>query len=285
MPPKAWCFIPTNGSSKDEVNQRIVRQTAMREYRRSERLARARKYAEMQAEKGQRHAGTSERLESDRRNREVFTPEPFAPSHEIFLAIGRGFGSIDPFGSTVLPHRKDASILFSHFVSEIAPKLQPAVSKMNNNIINSIFARTALADPGLLATILFHAGVHSDSLYGRPWSQSTLHYRGETIRILNDRLQSSEEAISDSSVAMVGFLAASGNITGDVAADQLHTIALKRMISLRGGLSSLGWEGALAMLISVSVSFIERLLPWLTDSQWRSYQCNDPRLSAPVGGS
>lgn len=81
---------------------------------------------------------------------------------------------------------------------------------MNHNFINSVFARSALADPGLLSTILFHAGVHSDSLHGRPWGESTLHYRGETIKILNERLQSGEDAISDSSVAMVGFLAASG---------------------------------------------------------------------------
>jgi hypothetical protein len=67
-----------------------------------------------------------------------------------------------------------------------------------------------LVDVGLLTAILFHASVHTDTVRRRSWNESTLYYRGEAIRIINERLKDPEAAISDSSIAMVAFLAASG---------------------------------------------------------------------------
>jgi hypothetical protein len=40
------------------------------------------------------------------------------------------------------------------------------------------------------------------------------------------------------------------NITGDVAGGQVHWGALQEMVRMRGGLHSLGWNGALELLIS-----------------------------------
>ncbi len=42
------------------------------------------------------------------------------------------------------------------------------------------------------------------------------------------------------------------NITSNIEDDIVHKKALRRMVEMRGGLESLGWEeGALAMLVSM----------------------------------
>jgi hypothetical protein len=41
------------------------------------------------------------------------------------------------------------------------------------------------------------------------------------------------------------------NITGQVDEDYVHRKAMQKMVQMRGGLQELGWEGALAMLLSM----------------------------------
>jgi hypothetical protein len=82
-------------------------------------------------------------------------------------------------------------------------------NKSNLNSMNHVLARHALQERGIITTILFHASLHADTLRDEPLSPSTLHYRGEAIRLLNQRLRDSKDAASDGSIAMVAFLASS----------------------------------------------------------------------------
>jgi hypothetical protein len=50
---------------------------------------------------------------------------------------------------------------------------------------------------------------------------------------------------------MVAFLAASSNITGDVALASDHWTALQTLLEMRGGSASLGWNGALALILQM----------------------------------
>lgn len=125
-------------------------------------------------------------------------------------------------------------------------------------------------DEGLLSALLFHAALHLDSIRNQARSPATLYYRGETLRSLRLRLKSATDAISDTTIMMVGFIAATGVdsatkpyvmqsteqiqiITGDAAAEKTHTCALRTMINLRGGLQNIGGEGSLAMLLTMYV--------------------------------
>jgi hypothetical protein len=93
---------------------------------------------------------------------------------------------------------------------QVAPRLQPEGIEVDRNPISGFFAREALCDNGLLSTLLFHAGVHLDYLKQQSWSSSTLYYRGETIQRLKKMLQSTEDAVSDTTIAMTAFMAATG---------------------------------------------------------------------------
>ncbi|KAH7386426.1 fungal-specific transcription factor domain-containing protein [Cadophora sp. MPI-SDFR-AT-0126] len=159
--------------------------------------------------------------------------------------------TFDPFASSPSEDYFVSQKLFSHFVRTIVPMLLPLGVNNAQNHFKTAWARHAMSDPGLYESILFHAGVHLDTLHNRPRSRTTLYHQGKVIRLLNERLTSNEDAISDLTIAMVGMTAGSGNITGEVFQDQIHWNALKRMIKMRGGLSFLGWDGALEAFLSI----------------------------------
>ena len=90
----------------------------------------------------------------------------------------------------------------------------PLAPNLSQNPISTIWARNALADPVLLSALLFHSAAHLDVVRGGPLSAATLHHLGECIRQLNTQLQRPEEATSDSTIAAVGLVAATGVSTG-----------------------------------------------------------------------
>lgn len=77
-------------------------------------------------------------------------------------------------------------------------------------------------DEGLLSALLFHAAVHLDLVRNQPRSSTTLYYRGETLRNLRLRLKSSTGAVSDSTIVMVGFIAATG-VSSATIASAIHS--------------------------------------------------------------
>jgi hypothetical protein len=62
----------------------------------------------------------------------------------------------------------------------------------------------------MMEAILFHSSVHLDGLHKRPWTPATLNHRGESIRLVNELLQSPDPEISDASIVAVGLLGSSG---------------------------------------------------------------------------
>ncbi|PVH70667.1 hypothetical protein DL98DRAFT_618553 [Cadophora sp. DSE1049] len=118
--------------------------------------------------------------------------------------------TFDPFASSPSEDYLTSQKLFSHFVGTIAPMLLPLGTNNDQNPIKTIFARNGMSDPGLYEAILFHSGVHLDSLHRRPWSRTTLYHQGKAVRLLNERLAKSNDVSSDLTIAMVGMMAASG---------------------------------------------------------------------------
>lgn len=140
----------------------------------------------------------------------------------------------------------------------------PTATGQENCPFRTIFVRQALTDECLFNAVLFLAAFHIDSLCGQTASQATLLYRGETMRLLNAKLRSPEQAISDSTIGAVALLSLGctklrgtllGKLNGNqpIAADwtesALHLRALQRMVEMRGGLQALGMKGVLHMLI------------------------------------
>lgn len=106
MQPKAWQFVTVEQSSKRKIDQRVVRRAAMKDFRRSERLARTEAYKATQAKQKQQDTLSDQ-------NSHEWDWATSAPS-TIGRSIGKGIRCIDPFGSTALPDRQDAPVLLLH---------------------------------------------------------------------------------------------------------------------------------------------------------------------------
>ncbi|KAF4634145.1 hypothetical protein G7Y89_g3961 [Cudoniella acicularis] len=140
------------------------------------------------------------------------------------------------------------------FINNVAPTIQPFGSHLPHNPISTIWGQHTLANHALLEAILFHAAVHLDLRHRRPWSPITFYYRGQSIRLLNQSLESANGTPGDAVIGAAAFLGATGNITGNVDDDIMHRKATQKMVKMRGGLKNLGWDGALAMLLSIGDS-------------------------------
>ena len=86
----------------------------------------------------------------------------------------------------------------------------PLARNLAQNPISTIWVRNALSDRVLLSALLFHSAAHLDIAHSRSLSTTTHQHLGECIRQLNAQLQRSEEATSDSTIAAVGIVAATG---------------------------------------------------------------------------
>ena len=77
-------------------------------------------------------------------------------------------------------------------------------------------------------------------LHDRLSTLAYFHY-GQTLQLLQARLYDSHQtpAISDSTIMVVITLAQAAELTGDSAAVTNHVKGLKKIVSLRGGVSAL----------------------------------------------
>ncbi|KAE8447096.1 hypothetical protein EG329_011080 [Mollisiaceae sp. DMI_Dod_QoI] len=286
---KKWQFVSNqveDGAGKDEGTRKIVRKAAMKAFRRNQRLEQVKTF--MQGERDESNfrdlqtpeetAGNgSDELPSERHKGFGQSGAPIIyqnmdgeGSHDdlsklAMLEQGQdpaaavtSFGwlqeivSLDPFGSSPLGNSSTWHFLFTYFVYEIAPMIQPLGINNHLNPVNTQWARHAMTDPALFHGVLFHASVHVNFRQGEPWSATTLFHRGETIRLVSERLNSSDDLVTDNTIAAVGWVAAEGNITGNIEGNQIHWDAIGQMLKARGGLEPLGWNGALELLLTLS---------------------------------
>ena len=99
---------------------------------------------------------------------------------------------------------------FALVVEAIAPMLHPLGVNGNLNPWNTVLASLALTDETLLEATLFHAAAHLDTAHGRSYSTVTLYHRGESVHLVNQRLDDPERAIHDNTVGAIAMMSGVG---------------------------------------------------------------------------
>jgi hypothetical protein len=88
--------------------------------------------------------------------------------------------------------------------------IQPLGINSHLNPVNTQWASHAMSDAALFHGVLFHASVHLESYRVKSWSSATLFHRGETIRLVSERLNDSADVVSDNTIAAVAWVASEG---------------------------------------------------------------------------
>ncbi|KAI1113552.1 hypothetical protein F5Y14DRAFT_417578 [Nemania sp. NC0429] len=255
-----WQFVSSDQvSGKVATKDRgIVREAAMRAYRRSQRLQRQRQ-RQMQTPSHKRLQPTpctradpdwSTLPPDEDESNNISKANTSRSNPMLTLEIGSAL-AFDPFSTTSLCSRHEGLMLFTHFIYNIAPTIQPFHHQSPQHPLSTIFISYVITDPLFIEAILFHAAVHIDSTRGRSWGQTTWYHRGQLIHQIRERMNSSQDTASDALIMGIGLLGASGNITGDVTHDSVHRDALQHMIRVRGGIDKLGCQGTLSTFLSI----------------------------------
>lgn len=143
-------------------------------------------------------------------------------------------------------------LISSQVVSIIAPALIPLpfCGEDVSNPLKTIWCRYSLDDAMMFKATLVVASTHLGVLRQSSTDPEALMYESDVARNVNARLDDSSLALDDRTIFAVTLLAAKECLLGAIPNLLIHTSALKRMISLRGGLQNLGLDGLLQMTIS-----------------------------------
>ena len=253
-----FVFIASGEPVDASHARRLVRKTAMKSFRRNERMNRVARYAKSQttikttASKGLQARGCG--LDHDETASHL-TGTACRRVDAQGVCTGVQSTVVEPclrsLSATVLPVDEDVRKLLYHFINHIAPQLLAFGSPPSRNPIVTSFFPHAMQDPSSKAALLFHSGIHLDRLQRRSWSPTTLYYQGKTIRAVQEELTYLDSGVSIRCLTMVAFLAAVGNITGDVVADRTHKRALEIMVRACGGLGAISCtQASLALLLT-----------------------------------
>ncbi|KAK6214654.1 hypothetical protein LQW54_004162 [Pestalotiopsis sp. IQ-011] len=109
--------------------------------------------------------------------------------------------------------------------------------------------------------------------------QQSILIKGQTIRMLNERLRSTEDAISDAAIAGVCQLIVNEWYWGDMDELRAHLKGMRHMIQLRGGYQNLGLEGLLSKMVIVAdfgIAMTFEVPPYLQEGKEFQFEDRKP---------
>lgn len=172
-----------------------------------------------------------------------------APRRSSLLLLGSG--NSDPFDSFPMKDNPQSSELLYHFSNVMARNCLPIDrgATSDNNPIRTVFIPMAMSDRVFFQATTTYAAVHLDMLHQSQNQTKTLTNKAQTISMIKERLRSTEDALSNSTIGAISMLAAVERTHGNRKEMQIHESAIGQMVRMRGGLNLLGCE-VLQMFLS-----------------------------------
>ncbi|KAI1376859.1 fungal-specific transcription factor domain-containing protein [Hypoxylon crocopeplum] len=144
----------------------------------------------------------------------------------------------DPFESfpiKMLPYMQDLLYLY---ISTATEYLYPIEAYWGFNPSRDVWVPLALTDPVLLNSVLFTSEQFLARMTGKKECPLAINHLTQTIQILNERLRDPSQQISDPTIAAVTGLALTEQSSGNHENWRIHMEGIKRMVEMRGGLST-----------------------------------------------
>ncbi|RDW69606.1 hypothetical protein BP6252_08626 [Coleophoma cylindrospora] len=204
--------------------------------------------------------------------------------HRGFPSIERrlhGSGSFDTF--SVLPETAPGPlpkhVLIYYFMRRLVPWLSNMEDQIDARIPKHSWMPEAMHHQALFHATLLCAAVHLTRINPSAGDQlALLWYKGETIRLANEKLNIPEERATDQMLLTVLILLYFNVGGGDPDEYEAHLRGINQMIVLRGGLQNLGSTRRM-VLKWLGVCFG----PWNPDWEYGTFSsqwANRPKLAS-----
>lgn len=133
---------------------------------------------------------------------------------------------------------------------------------------------TAIMDAAMLHATLSLVAIHRRDKFSSNLSKLYFEHRGEAMKIIGHRLTEADQAISDATIGAVALLSSSDNhFDWSSEVQSQHSIALARLIAMRGGIKSLRTN-----------RHIQRVVGW-ADLLHSAMHNTKPRLNLPFSSA
>ncbi|KUJ17158.1 uncharacterized protein LY89DRAFT_72922 [Mollisia scopiformis] len=159
------------------------------------------------------------------------------PRRRPLLPSTVGGAALDPFNTVARSDLPSADQLLHHYLSAIISKCLPAGHTPDKNPLIKGLWGLLQSDVFYHTVILQVSAVELELLQGKPNTFHSDKYTRESMRILRSRIEDPNEAVSDQTMSAVATLATLEYGKKNMTAMKMHLDGLKRMVSMRGGLS------------------------------------------------
>ncbi|WPH03806.1 Hypothetical protein R9X50_00668900 [Acrodontium crateriforme] len=248
--------------AKRSKTRRAVRSHVTRQQHQKEHAAAlARRAKKVQTPASTERSKSTASLAADAECLTLNTSTGAGPSNSYF-ASETSSTSPSPSGSPKLEQRINPAELYpdawhsyipqvmDYYMTNMAVEIPDVDETTIKQLLRATFFPFVLTDPALLHAVMLVAAAYYRSVHGlRSHDIDLFHLRGMTIREINRALEDPARATSDQVVVAVAKMATYEALYGDKAIFNTHMTGLIRMISLRGGLPSLGLDGLLVRII------------------------------------
>lgn len=137
-----------------------------------------------------------------------------------------------------------------HYLSSMATGIRAVEGTDSRTLLRTQFFHLIMTDPASLHCVLLAATAQFQNVNGRHSHPiDLLQLRGMAFRDINAAMHDINRATSDQLIAAIAHLASYEAIRGDRPAFNTHMSGLQRMVTLRGGLPSLGLDGLLESVL------------------------------------
>ncbi|RDW63418.1 hypothetical protein BP6252_10963 [Coleophoma cylindrospora] len=155
-----------------------------------------------------------------------------------FAVVPREFTMFDPFDClslTMQPYMAETLSKCTTYINEMVFCIEK-YSRFNP--MRDYFLPMAFQDPALFHALLFSSNSLNLLSSGHREAPKAVQHLNESIRIVNERLQSPSLVVEDSTIAVIATIAYIEKVAGNFQNWDIHMRGLKRMVQLRGGLKN-----------------------------------------------
>jgi Fungal specific transcription factor domain len=140
--------------------------------------------------------------------------------------------------------------LYVTVVKHIAPLHYPHGRVAERDPMTIRWIAAAVTDEALLHSTLGSSGGHMLYYANLPtlspsFLASFLSHKTETLRIINERVKDTSKILTDESLGAIALLITGQTCQGDYNEMSIHMRGLSHLVSMRGGLKTLGMSGLL----------------------------------------